>query len=1196
MHLANQTKKLTNKDYVHLHNHTQYSLLDGLTKIPDLMQYVKEQGMESVAITDHGTMSGSIEFYKEAKANGIRPLLGIETYIASRKYTDKEATLDKPNYHLILISMNDTGYKNLMKLSSMANLEGFYYRARIDHELIEKYNEGIICLSGCMGSELGDALSNNLYDDAIKIAQWYKGIFGDRYYIEVQDHGHSEHPSFNKQQFDINEQLIRLAKELDIKVVVTADAHYLKHEDRIAHEILLCVQTNSFLNDTNRMSLKNIELHVTEPKELIKRWGSEHPDFITNTSELASRCEVEIPLGKILIPKYPVPSGEDEKSYLELLVFRGLAWRYGKVPRKDIANLSIKEAQKLTPVEPLERAKYELSVIESMGFNGYFLIVQDLINWGKDNGIIFGPGRGSAAGSIISYSMRITEIDPLEYNLMFERFLNPNRVSMPDIDIDIQDTRRDEVIAYCVEKYGIEKVANIVTFGRMAARNAVRDVARVLEVPYADADRLAKMIPPPVQGRHIPLKVSIKRDKALKSEYQNNPVAKQIFDLAIQLEGTIRSHGVHAAGVVIAPEAIVGYTPLEMAQKGVISTQYSMGPIDELGLLKIDFLGLSNLTTINNALRIIKKVEKKDIDLLEIPNDDPVTFDLLQRADTTGVFQLESAGMKRYLKELRPTLFADIIAMNALYRPGPMGEIPNFIAGKHDPENVKYLHQSLEPILEDTYGVLIYQEQIIKLLQLVAGYTPGEADLVRKAIGKKKRDILAAEEPKFIDGCIKQGLTKTQANNLWALIQPFADYSFPKAHATCYAQIAYWTAYLKANHPSAFMASLMTTDYDDIDRLAIEINECTRMGIQVLAPDINESFIEFAVVPDKKQIRFGLKAIKNVGSNAAEEILRVREEGQFTNLENYLERVNPRLINKKGLESLIKTGAFDRFGERQMLLDNLELMLAYASKFQKQADSNQLDLFGEENTDKSTVVSTKLQLLAPSTKIDTAHYLKWERELLGLYLSDHPLKRYERILSFRCIPLISMNQMPDDKTVKVGGILIDLREISTKKGQKMAFAKIEDLSSEIELVIFPGVYEKYIELLSKDNVLIFEGKASSKGNNGAVEENKKIIVDIISIIDEEDSGSVELDGPGAKAIDQNKLKLYLRLKDTSDNKKLMQLKKIIDSYSGNSDVVLVVGEEESKQVIKLPGGVNIQDKEVFPKLKTLIGDSNLIVS
>ena len=629
---------LDTSQYVHLHNHTHHSLLDGLTKIPKLVDKVKELGMEAVAITDHGTMSGILEFYKLAKAAEIKPVLGMEAYVAARSRHDRDPQKDKARYHLTVLAMDNTGYKNLMKLSTAANLEGMYYKPRIDHDLLEELNEGLIVLSGCASSELGENLRMDNYEEAKSIAQWYKGVFGDRYYLELQDHGHPESTTAWDVQIKINGYLEKLAEELDIPMVVTSDGHYLSHDDQDTHEILLCVGTGAYLSDEKRMSLKDFELHVTDPKEIIERWGTSHPEAIANTKRIADRCNVDIELGKILIPTFPTPEGHNEKTYLDLLVYQGLAWRYGDVTEKEAELLTIEEARKHTPKEVLDRADYELGVIDGMGFNGYFLIVQDFINWGKDQGIIFGPGRGSAAGSIVSYAIRITELDPLKYDLLFERFLNPDRISMPDVDIDIQDTRRNEVIQYCTDKYGAERVANIVTFGTMAARAAVRDVARVLQVPYGESDRLAKLVPQPVQGRHIPLATSVVEDADLKQEYETNQTAKTVFDYAMRLEGTIRSHGVHAAGVVIAPDDIVKFVPIEMSQKGVPATQFPMGSVEELGLLKMDFLGLSNLTIINNALRIIKKVNKTDIDLSEIPLDDEETYKLFQRGDTTGVF------------------------------------------------------------------------------------------------------------------------------------------------------------------------------------------------------------------------------------------------------------------------------------------------------------------------------------------------------------------------------------------------------------------------------------------------------------------------------------------------------------------------------------------------------------------------------
>jgi DNA polymerase III subunit alpha len=1215
---AKQSERLKASDYVHLHNHTQYSLLDGLTKIPALVDYVKASGMQAVAVTDHGTLSGAIEFYKDATAKGIKPLIGIETYVAARKHTDKDPQKDKQRYHLIIIAMNDAGYKNLMKLSTIANLEGYYYFPRIDHDLLEQYNEGLIVTSACMGGEIGNAVKNGQYEKAVEIATWYKSVFGDRYYLEVQDHGHKDCPLHSPEQAVVNEQVLKLGRELDIPVVVTCDAHYLKHEDQDAHEILLCVGTGSFLSDEKRMSLKDYPLHVEAPEEIIKRWGPDHPEVITNTKVIADRCDLTIELGRILIPKFPVPKGETEKSYMDKLTYRGLAWRYGGVSLEDSEKLSIAAARKTLTDEVLERAAYELGIMDSMGFNGYFLIVQDFIKWGKDQGIIFGPGRGSAAGSIVAYALRITEIEPLKYNLMFERFLNPGRISMPDIDVDIQDTRRDEVVQYCSEKYGSDRVANIVTFGRMAARNAIRDVARVMQVPYAEADRLAKLIPQPVQGRHIPLATSIKDDPDLKREYQTNDTAKRVIDQAMILEGTVRSHGVHACGVVIAPDDLVKFLPLEKAQKGVVTTQFPMNQVEELGLLKMDFLGLSNLTVINNTLRIIRRVYKNTIDLSDIPNDDPTTFELLQHADTTGVFQLESAGMKRYLKELGPTLFEDIIAMGALYRPGPMSEIPRFIKGKNDSSSITYIHESLEPILHDTYGVMVYQEQIIKLLQLVAGYTPGEADLVRKAIGKKKREIMAAEEPKFIEGCKRQGLTESGAKQLWAQIQPFADYSFNKAHATCYAQISYWTAYLKAHYPSAFMAALMTSDYDDADRLAIEITECQHMGIAVLPPDVNESFVEFAVVPDednrKAAIRFGMNAVKNVGTAAVEEILRAREiDGTFSTLEDFLSKVNVRIANRKTLESLVKAGALDRFGDRSQLLHNLDSILAFANRLQREVNSGQTDLFGNL-TEEITVARPQLALDKAAVVFTQREQLLWERELLGLYLSQHPLKMFEAFLAEQTVPLAELKAVHDGKSVTIGGATLDIREITTKNGQKMAFVKVEDQTGETELILFPNAYQQTVGLWERDRIVLVRGKVSAKDRDGNLTDEVKILVDDAREITAEQATVYQATGKKRKTPVPKKVvaaqatqkaaatttaatapkqeRVYIRLQDSKDQQLLISLKEAIDASTGETDVVLVLGPAASKQVIKLPGGI-VADESMLGTLRGLVGIENI---
>ena len=1192
--------KLKPNDFVHLHNHSQYSLLDGLTKLPALIEFVKASGMEAVALTDHGTMSGTVEFYKAAKAAGIKPIIGMEAYVAPRKYTDKEPEKDRQYYHLTMLAMNQKGYQNLMRLSTIANLEGFYYRPRIDHDLIEKYSEGLIVLSGCMGGEVSDALRAGQYEQAKKTALWYKQLFGDRYYLELLDHGHVNHPSAWKEQKAVNDQLLKLAKELKIPAVVTCDAHYLKSEDREAHEILLCVQTGAFLTDEERFSLKDFELHIMDPAEVIKRWGETHPELITNTGAIARRCSVEIELGNILIPKFPVPKGESEKSLLEKLVWQGLAWRYGRKNRATAAKLTVTQAKKLLKPAIIERAKYELEVVEKMGFAGYFIIVADFINWGKDRGIVFGPGRGSAAGSIMSYAMRITELDPLQYDLLFERFLNPDRISMPDMDIDIQDSRRDEVINYCIEKYGRDRVANIVTFGRMAARNSVRDVARVLQVPYAEADRLAKMIPQPVQGRHTPLARHLIDVAELKAENDNNPQAKRVFDLAIKLEGTIRSHGVHAAGVVIAPSDIVRFTPLEMAQKGVLATQYSMNPIDDIGLLKIDFLGLSNLTTIKNALRIVKKVYQKDIDIAQIPLDDKKTYNLLQRGETTGVFQLESAGMKRYLKQLKPTVFDDIVAMVALYRPGPMQWIDDFIARKHGQRQISYMHPIMKNALANTYGVIVYQEQVMQISKDLAGFSGGQADTLRKGIGKKIPEVLAKMKTQFIEGAIKHSKAdRRQMERFWNQLEDFAAYCFNKSHAACYGLIAYQTAYLKAHYPAAFMAALMTSDFDNTDRLAIEIAECKHMGLEVLPPDINESFHEFGVVPGKDQIRFGLDAIKNVGHGAVEEILRAREKlgGKFESLEDFCANVSTQAVNRKGLESLIKAGALDRFAERSQLIHNVDNILGLANRLQKDAAAGQVGLFGDAE---AGGLAPALSLEITTVQFSPAEQLAWERELLGLYLSKHPLEDYETILADQTVKIAELKPEMDGAPVTVGGTITELREITTKNGSKMAFVKLADISGEIELVLFPKLY-KEVEL-ERDQVVIAKGRLNARDRtSGSMLDELKVLPDKLILISAETAKAYK---PRGKKPVTPKLvatpaavspqRLYIRIENSEDQNQLMALKQKLDDHRGETEVVIVTGPSESKQVIKLPQTVSLNEQSMRD-LAAVFGSTNVVV-
>jgi DNA polymerase-3 subunit alpha len=1185
-----KTTSLQASDYVHLHNHTHHSLLDGLTKVNELVSTVKEMGMSAVAMTDHGTLSGAIEFYKACKDQGVKPIIGMEAYVAARSRTDRDPAKDKARYHLIILAMNNKGYQNLMMLSTLANLEGMYYKPRIDHEILEKYNEGLIILSGCASSEVSEAIRGDDLEGARSIASWYKSVFGDRYYFEVQD-------SEWDVQHKINSSLMKMSEELDIPCVLTSDAHYVKPSDTEAHEILLCVGTGAFLADEGRMSLSDFHLHVTDPKEIITRWGEKHPEKIRHAREIADRCDVTLEFGKILIPTFPVPEGETEKSYLHTLVWRGLSWRYGSVDESESKTLTEAEARARVPEAVVTRADYELGVIESMGFNGYFLIIWDFINWGKNQGIIFGPGRGSAAGSIIAFALRITELDPLEYDLLFERFLNPDRISMPDVDIDIQDSRRDEVIQYCVEKYGTERVANIVTFGKMAARAAVRDVARVLQVPYAESDRLAKLIPPPIQGRHILLSKSIQDDPDLKREYDTNPTAKKVIDFAIRLEGTIRSHGVHAAGVVIAPDDIVKFAPLEMAQKGVVSTQYPMGPIEDLGLLKMDFLGLSNLTIINNAIRIIRKVYNEEINLTTLPLDDLKTYELFQRGDTTGVFQLESAGMKRYLRELKPTIFEDIVAMVALYRPGPMQFIDDFIKRKHGERAVVYPHDSMKNALENTYGVLVYQEQVMQISKEVCGFTGGEADTLRKAIGKKNIEMMQKMREKMIEGGQKHsGVDRALMEKFWKQLEDFAAYCFNKSHAACYGLISYWTAYLKAHYPDAYMAALMTSDLDDTDRLAIEINECNHMGLKVLPPDVNQSYVEFGVVPGENQIRFGMAAVKGVGTGAVEAILAAREDGEFTSVGDFAKRVSTSRVNRKAWESLIKAGAFDALGDRSDLLFSIDTILSYGSKIQKEALSGQADLFGGM----ADVIDAPTIHIEPApTKHPEKERLQWERELLGLYLSAHPLDPYDDYFNEQTTALGTLTVAHDGRKVTVGGVVSTARQIVTKSGSKMAFVGLEDKTGEGEVIVFPKLFEDVQTILVQDTVVKVIGKISSKDKEGNSLGEPKIIADQILLVTDDELTSYKSTGKkmktpaikkpvaskagGTKATaqvvketviykpveDKPITKLYVHVKDPNDHERLLKLKQTLNDHPGNSEIILVLGNEKSS-ALRLP--------------------------
>ena len=1239
-------EELVPSDFVHLHTHTYHSLLDGLTKIDDLVDNVKASGMEAVAITDHGTMSGAIEFFKEATSKGVKPILGIEAYVAARTRFDRDPSYDKPRYHLVLLAKNQIGWQNLCSLTTKAWVEGQYYKPRIDHDIMAEHSEGIICLSGCAGSEISESIRAGDFEKAKELANWYKSVYGEDFYLELQDHGHPECPNHWEVQKEINDGLFRLHEELDIPMVVTCDSHYLTHENQDAHEILLCVGTGSYLNDEKRMSLKEFDLFVTDPRDIIERWGKVDPEIILNTKRIAEKVNFEFEFGKILIPKFPLPEGEEsEKGFLDKLVFQGLGERYAGIPVDEVKKMTIPEIRKKLSKEVIERVDMELGVLDGMGYNGYFLIVQDFINWGKSQGIVFGPGRGSAAGSIIAYALHITDLDPLEYDLLFERFLNPDRISMPDIDVDIQDTRRNEVIQYCTDKYGIDRVANIATFGKMMAKNAVRDVARVLEVPYSEADRMAKLVPDPNQGRHIPLRVSLENDQDLKHEYETNPTAKTVYDFAMQLEGTIRNHGVHACGVVIAPDDLVKYLPLEMAQKGVVATQVPMGQVEDLGLLKMDFLGLKNLSIISTAQKIVKKTYGIDLDLSKLGLDDKKAYELLARGDSTGVFQLESAGMKRYLRELKPSKFEDIIAMVALYRPGPMSEIPKFIARKHGEEPVTYYEDHMENALKNTYGILVYQEQFMQISKEVCGFTGGQADTLRKAVGKKKIDLMKKMKGEFIEGAVEHSnADRGKVEAFWEHLEEFANYCFNKSHAACYALIAYWTAYIKAHYPDAFMAALMTADSDDTDRLAIEIAECRSMGIEVLGPDVNESFKDFAIVPHENKIRFGLLAVKAVGSGAVDAVLNARKaDGKFTSILDFAKRVNARQFNKKAWDSLIMTGAFDQFGTRSDLLFNLERIQEYGSKSQKEALSGQTDLFGFAGAEDMRVESSIELINAPKQHTDKER-LTWERELLGLYVSAHPLDRYVKYFEEQTQPLSQVQPNTDGQKATIGGIVIDIRTIITKSGTKMAFVKMEDKTSEGEVIIFPNLYSEISEKLKIDAVLKIEGKISARDREGNLKSDAQIIAETVSIITDEELENYESTGrradglkarkvPQTKTVSQNvsntqkkaftpknnsvvsnkssekstsnpsrsaenyqaeKIqRVFVHIKNPSDHESLLSAKKICGKFPGMSEIILVLGEVE-KSAIRMPFKVD-SNSDLPKELVRLLGEDCVVL-
>lgn len=1082
-----------NKKFTHLHLHSHYSLLDGLAKIDDIIDKVKELGMDSVALTDHGTMYGAIEFYEKAKAKGIKPIIGCEVYESIRGMEDKTPNLDGKRFHLILLVRNEQGYKNLVKIVTEAHLRGFYYKPRVDLELLEKYSDGLLATSACLQGRIPQLLLSNKKEEAEEMALKYEKIFGKgNFYLELQ-----YHPGI-PEQARANQMIIELSKKTGIPFIATNDSHYVNRDDAEAQDILMLINTGADINDKERLSMLGDDFSIRSTDEMVEAF-KDVPEAISNTQKIVEACNLELKLGEFKLPSFDVPKGKTTESYLKEFCYLGIEKKYDihSPELKDIIEKVLKGKEiKIEDIkddklkEVIERMEYELSVINRTGFSGYFLIVQDFVNWAKNNRIVVGPGRGSAGGSIVAYLSNITNVDPLKYNLYFQRFLNPDRISPPDIDLDFTDKRRDEVINYVAEKYGRNRVAQIITFGTMAAKASIRDVGRALGYQYSYCDKIAKMIP-----LGFDLKDSLEKVDEFKSLYESDTEAERLIDLALKIEGCARHASTHACGVVIARNPLDDSVPTQHPTQGgeSIVTQYEMHSVESMGLLKMDFLGLKNLTIIEETLKRIYAVRGINVDMDRIPLDDPKTFKLLQDGDCIGVFQLESDGMRRYVKQLKPTEIEDIIALVALYRPGPMQHIPEYINGKHQRKEVKYMHPLLKPILENTYGIPVYQEQIMRIAQDLAGFTLAEADILRKAIGKKIEKLLMEQKDKFVNGMKKNNIDERIAVELWHWIEPFARYSFNKSHAACYAIIAYQTAYLKANYPVEYMAALLTSESSDLDRISILIEECKKMKIEVLPPDINESFSNFSVVPEKNQIRFGLSAVKNVGYNIVELIVNERKNnGHFKTIEDFISRVDAKVLNKKSLESLTRAGAFDTLKERNQILSNLEKLLDWSKKNQKIKESGQRGLF-DNTTSVSFSNGITLDNVEPANEYEK---LMWEKELLGLYISGHPLEKYRGLLEQQTTSIRKIigdlngtaagSRNPFEKyiingeTVTIGGIISSIKKIMTKKGDPMMFIKVQDLTDTIEVVVFPSMIEKNPYAFVENKIVSITGKTDTK--------------------------------------------------------------------------------------------------------------------
>lgn len=1160
--------------FIHLHVHTEYSLLDGLSKIEGLVKTAKKMDMDALAITDHGAMYGAIEFYKAAKKEGIKPIIGVEAYTTNQDHKiKKEGGKKQESHHLLLLAKNEAGYKNLMKLTTVAHHEGYYYRPRFSKETLKKHSKGIICTSACALGEIAQALVADDYEQAKKTAGWFQNLFGEDYYLEVQRHEFerfvekAENPEIRQDvqrmaqnEKKINEGVLKLSRELGIPIVATNDSHYTSKKDAIAQDILVCVATGKLVTETKRIRFVDTPTFYLRPPEEMEGLFADLPDAIKNTVKIAEKCDFEITtFGKWFFPEFSLPKGETTGEYLKKLARERLPER---IPNPD--------------KETKERLEHELKIICGKGYAPYFLIVMDMVSWANEQGIVTNT-RGSVAGSLVSYVLGITTVNPLTYNLPFERFLNPYRPSPPDIDLDISDDRREEVIQYIAQKYGKEKVAQICTFGRMLARAAVRDVARVLGYPYGVGDRISKVTPPPRQGFPIDMPRALEVSPELKQMYDTDPDAKKIIDLAHQVEGSARHVSVHAAGVVVAPTKLTDFTPLQLEPSGdKVITQYEMHACEDVGLIKFDILGIRNLSILGAAVKIVEETRGLKVDLAKVPLDDKKTFEMLGRGETMGVFQFGGEGMTKYLKDLKPARVEDLMAMVALYRPGPISVIPEYIQRKNNPKLVKYLDPRMKKFLDKSYGLIVYQDDLLFCALELAGYSWEEADKFRKAVGKKIPAEMASQKEKFMKGIVENGQTQEFAETLWKLFEPFQAYGFNKAHAASYGMVAYQTAYMKANYPVEYMCALLTAEAGDTDKIAQAVAECKRMGIKVLPPDINASGVGFIIAEDKdslekRAVRFGLSAIKNVGEAAIGAILSAREEGgRFSSFTDFCSRVDGQKVNKKVLESLIKAGAFDGFGKRAAMLSAMDEIRGRLQS--KKRDSGaQADLFEEEKS--------QMKNLAPVDKLpDVQEFsqeekLALEKQLLGFYLTEHPLTAsLSKLAGKTSHKLCELTSENAGQKVKVGGIIASQRIVVTKNGGKeMSFATLEDDTGTLEIVVFPRVFEKSRALLLGREPIIVEGTVDNR------EDNASVLVDALYTLE---TAPQALGNP---RLNEN----VLRIPRGTKPEILVKINQLLQSNKGGQTLEIVVENGFGEKHIQLPYGI-AWSRSLEAEIRTLL--------